>query len=211
MSVLSDFVCFGKITTMQKRLFALFTAFLLTACTSPPPLPKLPNDAVIVAFGDSLTLGTGAHKGYPERLADIIKRPVINAGIRGETSASAKKRLPQIIKQHAPDLLIICTGGNDFLRKISGTEENLRDIVIAAQTANIAVVLIAVPKLSIFPTNHPLYEKVANDYQLWMEDDILKTVLHDNSLKSDQVHPNDTGYAKIADAVTALLKKSGLL
>lgn len=186
-------------------------AFFFIGRAPPPPLAKLGENAVIVAFGDSLTAGTGAAVGYPQHLSDLTGRTVINAGIRGETSGAALARLPGVLKNHKPNLLIVCTGGNDFLRRLPAaeTEKNLRAIVETARAAKVPLVLIAVPRLLPLPLNHPLYDKIAGEKNLWLEDEILKTVLHDNRLKSDHVHPNAAGYLLLAEAVAALLRRAG--
>ena len=182
----------------------------LAACAPPSPIARLPQEAVVVAFGDSLTSGVGAQIGYPQRLQTLIGREVINAGIPGETSAEALRRFPAVLRRHRPALVVICTGGNDFLRRQSAakTESNLREIVALAEAAGVEVALLAVPRLSLFALNHPLYAKIADDYDLWIEDEILKSVLHDDDLKSDRIHPNDDGYRQIAEAVAALLRRA---
>ena len=189
----------------------LLTVLTLVGCATPPPLTKLPENAVIVAFGDSLTAGTGGTVGYPQHLARLTGRDVINSGVPGETSVGALRRLPSVLEQYKPNLLIVCIGGNDFLRRLPATEteRNLQAIVDIARAANIPVVLIAVPRPLPLPWNHPVYETVADQNQLWLDDDILKQVLHDNRLKSDRIHPNDAGYLLIAESIAALLHKAG--
>ena len=83
--------------TFPRALFALFI-LLLTACERAPTLPKLSSHDVIVAFGDSLTHGTGASEStaYPAVLASLTGRTVINAGVPGDTTSSGLKRLPEV-------------------------------------------------------------------------------------------------------------------
>ena len=100
-------------------LYMLLMLIGLTGCSSDLELPPLNNDAVILSFGDSLTSGTGANKAesYPAYLEQLISRKVINAGVPGELSERGLKRLPALLEEHQPDLLILCHGGNDLLRK----------------------------------------------------------------------------------------------
>ena len=70
----------------------------------------------IVCFGDSLTYGSGARKGmdYPSQLAQMIGKPVINAGVSGDTTARALQRLEHDVLSKSPDLVLITLGGNDL-------------------------------------------------------------------------------------------------
>ena len=189
-------------------------ACALSGCGgSAPKLSKLPADAVVLAYGDSLTFGTGAQTeaSYPAVLEKLIGRKVWNAGVPGEVSAAGLARLPSALDYYQPRLLILCHGGNDFLRKLGDAKaaENLRAIVRLAKQRGIDVVLIAVPKPGLFPSPPDFYAEIAKEFGLRYEDAALKAILRDNELKSDLAHPNAKGYAKLAEAIAALLKKSG--
>lgn len=191
----------------------LFVAVLAGCGGSAPKLAKLPADAVVLAFGDSLTFGTGAtpETAYPAVLEQLIGRKVWSAGVPGEVSAAGLARLPSALDYYQPRLLILCHGGNDFLRKLGDAQaaENLRGMIRLAKQRGIDVVLIAVPKPGLFPSPPDFYAEIAKEFRLPYEDAALKTILRDNELKSDLAHPNAKGYAKLAEAVAALLKKSG--
>lgn len=128
-------------------------------------LKPLSDDAIILAFGDSLTFGTGAQpeQSYPALLADLTGRKVINAGIPGELSSDGKIRLSQVLKDTQPDLVILCHGANDLLRKQSRQQlqANLQAMVDEITDNGAQVVLIAVPALGINLAPVPLYLEVA--------------------------------------------------
>ena len=67
----------------------------------------------MLAFGDSLTAGFGAaaQQSYPEVLENLALLNIINAGVSGELSAAGLQRLPALLAQHQPKLVIICHAG----------------------------------------------------------------------------------------------------
>jgi acyl-CoA thioesterase I len=198
---------------MRRALLVLALAGLAACGKDVPPLPQIGPDDVIVAFGDSLTYGTGASEGesYPEVLSQLIGRTVIRAGLPGEQTAGGLRRLPNVLDYHRPKLLLLCLGGNDMLRKIdpSVTEANLRKMVELARAQGVAVALIGVPRPALFPGKAEFYEAVASDFGLPLEDRILKEVLRDNAYKADPIHPNAMGYRKMAEAIAELLRRAG--
>ncbi|HVY07677.1 MAG TPA: arylesterase [Burkholderiales bacterium] len=193
-------------------------AFLLivniAACgEKPPPLPKLAIGDVVLAFGDSLTFGTGAtpDETYPKVLGTLINRPVVGSGVPGETSGEGLERLPGVLDEVKPRILLLCLGGNDMLRKMgtAGLESNLRAMVQLARSRGVAVVLIGVPTPELFGSPPELYEKIARDARLPLENKIMREVLYDRSLKSDMIHPNAEGYRRVAQALADLLRRAG--
>ena len=191
-------------------------AIALAGCgAATPKLPKLGADAEVLAFGDSLTFGTGAQpeNSYPAVLETLIGRKVWSAGVPGEMSAAGLARLPSALDYYQPKLLILCHGGNDLLRRFdeAHTAENLRGMIRLARQRGVGVVLIGVPKPGLLPSPPDFYAKIANEFGLPYEDTALKTILRDNEFKSDLAHPNAKGYSKLAEAIAALLRKSGVL
>lgn len=187
----------------------------LTACDSSPQLKPLSKDAVILSFGDSLTHGTGTDKqqAYPARLQQLLSRTVINAGVPGEVSKTGLARLGALLKQHQPELLILCHGGNDILRRynLKQTKDNLQQMIDLAKANNTQVALIGVPQFGIFLSSLPFYEELATSNKLPLENTVLSQILSKNQLKSDQIHPNAEGYSIFADRIHSLLQQSGAI
>lgn len=188
---------------------------LLTACGAPPTLPRLPAGAVVLAFGDSLTYGTGADSGqsYPAVLTALTGRRVINAGVPGEVSAEGRVRLPTLLDEHRPQLLILVHGGNDLLRKRDEQElaRNLQAMVEAARARGIAVVLVGVPAPGLLLSVPDLYSTLAEEQRLPYDAETLRTILGDRALKSDPIHPNAEGYRQLAQRLYTLLRAAGAL
>nr|WP_305891728.1 GDSL-type esterase/lipase family protein [Methylomonas sp. WSC-6] len=181
-----------------------------------PKLSKLPGDAVILAFGDSLTHGTGAtaERDYPAILAALSGREVINAGVPGEISSEGRQRLPALLDEYQPNLLILIHGGNDILRQINAeeTRANLTAMIAAAKQRNIAVVMLGVPKFGLILLHSAeIYAELAQSEQVPIDLDTLPSILSTNELKSDAVHPNDQGYQKLAENIAGLLREQGAL
>ena len=208
-----DFRPFGRFARLRAVLAALVVIAALTGCgRDVPRVPPLGADAIVLAFGDSLTYGTGASAAdsYPAALERLIGRKVATAGVPGEVSAQGLARLPGVLEQVQPQLLILCHGGNDLLRKLDpgALARNLREMVGLARARGIAVVLIAVPQPGLLPSAHPVYAEVATELALPVETGALTEILTDNALKSDPIHPNAQGYARLAERVADLLRKA---
>jgi lysophospholipase L1-like esterase len=137
----------------------------------------------------------------------------VSAGVPREVSAAGLARLPEALDEYQPALLILCHGGNDFLRRLGDAQaaENLRAMIRLARQRGVEVVLIAVPKPGLPPSPPDFYADIAREFKLPFEDGALTSILRERELKSDVAHPNAKGYADLAAAVAALLKKSGAI
>ena len=202
------------VKTLCKWL-AMFLLLLLLGCDSGATLPQLRPEAIILAFGDSLTHGSGAAsgQGYPEQLEKLLGRQVINAGVPGEISVDGARRLPALLDRYHPDLLLLCHGGNDLLRKLDRQQlrDNLLRMYEAANQRGIPVVLIAVPQPGLLLDDADLYQEIAGQLQVPLVADTLAGLLADRQYKSDRIHPNAAGYRKLAEAVVDRLKSAGAL
>jgi len=195
------------------RVLLLALALAAGCSESVPQLSPLGASDVIVAFGDSLTYGTGAQEreSYPAVLGRLIGRPIVRAGVPGEVTAEGLRRLPSVIDEHRPRLVIICLGGNDMLRKIGEGEikRNLRDMLKLLRQRGIAAVLVGVPKPALVMSAPAFYSELAREFGVPYEPDIVSAVLYAADMKADPIHPNAKGYRKIAEALAKLLREAG--
>ncbi len=201
----------------MNKLLLILTFLFLTACNnSETVFDPLPQDAVILAFGDSLTYGTGASKDadYPSVLSEITSRTVINAGLSGEITENGLARLPALLDQHKPDLLILMHGGNDMLQNIveQHTSDNLKKMIGEAKKRNIKVMMLGVPKPKLFLLNSAeFYLQISEETQTPTDFETLPKILSKNVLKSDTIHPNDEGYKILANSIFNFLVNTGAL
>ena len=188
---------------------------LLGGCGDSAKLPRLAAGDVVVAFGDSLTFGTGAgeQESYPAVLAGLISRTVVRAGVPGEVTAQGLERLPQVLDEHRPRLVIVCLGGNDMLRKVSKDQikANLRRILRMIRDRGAAAVLVGVPVPALLTSAPEFYAELAEEFKIPYEGKVVKEVLFTADMKSDPIHPNARGYRRIAEAVAALLRSAGAI
>ena len=192
----------------------LFLAALL-GCQNGPTIPPLPAEGVILAYGDSITFGTGAgeNESYPAQLEKIIGRRVINAGVPGELSSAGLQRFAGTVERENPALVVLCHGGNDLLQKQDqkALADNMRGMLRIAREKRLPVVLVAVPSPDLSLTPPGLYAEVAGEFDMPIDTKSLPKILGRGSLKSDYIHPNAAGYRALAENVAKLLKKSGAI
>ncbi len=200
-------------TTRLLQLWLLCLGFALAACDRAPQLPRLAGGDVILAFGDSLTHGTGAthDSAYPAVLSTLTGHTVVNAGVPGETTAEGLARLPEVLEEVRPRIVLLCLGGNDMLRRhdANETETNLRRMIQAIRASGAGVVLIGVPTPALFSGPPAFYEKLAAEFDLPYEGEILEEVLKTPRLKADPIHANAAGYRLVAERLAELLKETG--
>jgi len=210
-----DFRTRGHRFSPMWRAIALVVLVFAACAERGPRLSPLPGDAVVLAFGDSLTYGTGAAaaESYPAQLEALIGRRVVRAGVPGEVSAQALARLPEALDEHAPKLLLLCIGGNDFLQRMSPVDAaaNVRAMVKLARERGVEVLLVGTPELSLSGAAPAFYAEIAREFGLPYEGEVIGEVLTDRALKSDLVHPNGRGYRIIAERLAESLRDSGAI
>ena len=204
---------------ISRCALALLILLLAVACGGTKKETALPAGSKVLALGDSLTAPHGVKPGedWPTLLAQKTGWIVINAGISGDTSAGALGRLPGLLDEHQPQLVLVSLGGNDMLRKVpqSQTVANLSNMLGMVKAHSAKAVLLATPKPSLAGavfnnlSAAEFYADVAKDKNVPLIKDALPEVLSDTALKGDQLHPNAAGHALLAEKIHAELKKIG--
>ncbi|HDR46314.1 MAG TPA: arylesterase [Geoalkalibacter subterraneus] len=198
------------------RIFLLLSLVLLlpffVGCQS--DLEALPEDAVILAFGDDYTYGTGAEEGagYPAVLERLIDRKVVYAGVAGETTAEGLERLPEVLAGVRPDMVILCHGGADMRQGLKAKKlvSNLEAMIRLIKDADAEVLLIAVPPPGHFLQPAAFYSEISRKMDVPIEINALTNVLSREKLTTEETYPNAEGYALLAKAISKRLKTTQL-
>jgi lysophospholipase L1-like esterase len=176
-------------------------------------LPKLNAQDVVLAFGDSLTYGTGAaeQESYPAVLQQLIGRTVVRSGVPGELSAQGLERFEAVLDEVKPRLVIVCLGGNDLLRKVPDGQiaANLRSLLRMAKAKGVSAMLVGVPRPQLLSAAPEFYAEIAKELEVPYEGAAVKDVLYTAKLKSDPIHPNAAGYRLMAESIAKLMKQAG--
>ncbi len=207
----------------RRRLLVACTALvLLSACGKRAPKAQaLPAGSTVLALGDSLTSGVGAtpDAAYPAVLQSLTGWQVVNGGVSGDTTAQALSRLPALLQEHQPALVIVSIGGNDFLRQMgaAGARDTIREIIRTARAGGAQVLLVGVPQVSLLAagtgrlSDHPLYAELADELKLPLHADGWADVLSNPGLRADAVHANAQGYRQFAEGLLQTLRRVGWL
>jgi acyl-CoA thioesterase-1 len=219
-------IFFATIRTVDRQFVATTLAVLALAgaarCGGIDNLPTQPTagSPVIVAFGDSLTAGPGLDPSdtYPVLLQRRLRQSgynygVVNAGVTGDTSTEAVRRLDQALVPDAK-IMIVELGINDGLRGMptSTLEQNLATVIQRVQARAIAVLLCGMeaPPLKGFAYSiefHRVFTRLAERYKLTLVPFFLIGILGDPDLTlADRAHPNAEGHKLIADALWPYLE-----
>jgi acyl-CoA thioesterase I len=192
---------------MKKTLLIIIVAVILflgyRIFLAPPQVKEgsiLYN--TILCFGDSLTFGIGADQGrdYPSQLSEMIGKAVINAGVSGDTTTSALKRLQRDVLSRRPDLVLITLGGNDLKNGVAKATafQNLKHIVELIQDQG-ARVIVGGLKFPLRDRGFSRgYQELADQTGAVLIPNIFKDIMGNRRLMSDPIHPNEDGYKIMA-------------
>lgn len=206
-------------STLRGLLAAAFAAALGMACSSPREA-AVPRGATVLVLGDSISAGFGLRpeESWVRHLGEATGWTMVNGGVSGDTSAQGLARLPALLDEHRPAVVLVELGGNDFLRKrpLDELRANLAAIAGRVREAGGRPVLIAVPAPSIAGavlrnlSDHELYAPLAKDLAVPLVDEAIAEVLSRAEWKLDALHPNAEGHRELAVRVAKRLRALGL-
>lgn len=182
--------------------------------------PAGAEERVIVALGDSLTAGLGvaADQAYPALLEDRLRQAgfpyrVVNAGVSGDTSAGALRRLDWVLRSK-PEIVIVALGANDGLRGLSipALRDNLTAIVTRLQASGARVLLIGMRVPPNYGEDYArafaaAFRDVARRTSAAFLPFLLEGIGGDPALNQpDGIHPNAAGQRAVAELIWPSLK-----
>lgn len=194
----------------------LFTVCLLFSTAS------LGAAKTVLVLGDSLSAAYGIpqHSGWVQLLANELDKQqppysVINASISGETTGGGLARLPALLEDHQPTIVIIELGANDGLRgfPIKTLRGNLSALVTLSQQSNAQVLLVGIhipPNYGSRYTRmfYDSYSLLSEQHQVPLAPFLLEGIATDSALlQDDGLHPVASAQARILQNVMPYLKE----
>ncbi len=213
-----------RIAEIQRRfgtlLFALLWLALAIGCSERREAP-LASGSIVLALGDSITAGHGLlpEQAWPALLARRSGWQIVNAGVSGDTSDGALQRLPGLLAEHAPQLMIVEIGGNDMLRRAAESQisANLAAIIDLARQRQVRVAVLAIPRPSALGAATgrlkpaALHADTASSRGVMLVEHAVSDVLSDGRLRLDPLHPNSEGQLALAEALEKSFRTAGWL
>jgi lysophospholipase L1-like esterase len=188
----------------------LVGAGVLWYATRSEPIVNYPSSGTdVIAYGDSLVEGVGSSAGsdFVTLLAAKIGEPIVNLGHSGDTTADGLARIQSLDAYH-PKVVVLLLGGNDYLKKVpvAETEKNLGVIIQNIQSRGAIVLLLGVRGGLLNDHFDAMFTRLRDTYHTAFVSDVLSGLLGNNAYMSDEVHPNNAGYALIAARVYPVLR-----
>jgi acyl-CoA thioesterase-1 len=204
---------------MHKLQIYLF--LLLTIVTSHAIAQSQTTKTTILVMGDSLSAGYGIdiEKGWVSLLDKALTKEngvrIINASVSGETSSGGNNRLPALLNEHQPDIVILELGGNDALRgqPLKLLEKNLQSIIDASQKSGAKILLTGMqipPNYGARYSNQfkELYPTLAEKNNLGLVPFLLEGIGGNPELmQRDGIHPTAEAQTIIVNNVQPELEK----
>ena len=174
----------------------------------------------IVVLGDSISASYGfeVQHGWVALLEQKLKSShpdytMVNASISGDTTAGGLARLPLLLKQYKPEIILLELGANDGLRGMSlkVMQQNLSAIIKQSLKSGARVLLLSMRIPSNYGKRYTdmfynSYQKVASKHKISVVPFILEDVALDKSqLQSDGLHPNEKAQPIIANHIAPYL------
>jgi len=193
----------------NKKLIGVFCLcfFVLSAagCSKRQIANQYSQGGNIICFGDSVTFGYGVDSGqdYPSFLSKLVHIPVINAGIDGDTTIEALKRIDTDVLERNPLIVIVEFGGNDFLRKITKetTVSNMEKIIDKVQSKGAMAAIVDVSAGMLMSEYYSAFLDIARRKGAIFIPHVFSGIITNPKMKSDFLHPNAQGYKLIASKV----------
>ncbi len=177
---------------------------MLAASGSAYSAPK-----TVLVLGDSLSAEYGLSRGtgwvalLEQKLKqEKIDAKIVNASISGETTSGGRTRLPALLSQHRPDVVVIELGANDGLRgqPVAAAEANLRAMIEQSQKNSARVLLVGMRMPPNYGRTYTenffgMYKKLSSKYKAPLVPFMLEGVADKPALfQADRLHPNATAH-----------------
>lgn len=211
--------------TLKKILSLFVVGFLLSPLVSASALASEDNSRILI-LGDSLSAGYGIdlEEGWvsllqakldAEQLENGMQYKVINASISGNTTSMGIGRLPQLLKTHTPDIVVIALGGNDGLQghPLKVMRKNLSRMIELSQASDAKVLLSGIQ----IPPNYgkrytddffSSFDKIATQYNIELVPFMLEEIaIYPALMQSDGVHPTAEAQPQLLENMWPHLKK----
>ena len=168
-----------------------------------------PAKRPVLVLGDSLSAEYGLKRGtgwvaLMEKwlVEEGMPSKIVNASISGDTTSGGRSRLPSLLAEHKPALVIVELGGNDALRglPLQMTEDNLRFIVRASLEARAKVMLLGMQVPPNYGRDHAnrfaaIYTNIAKTEKVTLIPFFLRGVADiadpTRLFQPDRIHPNE--------------------
>jgi acyl-CoA thioesterase-1 len=176
------------------------------------PLPAAERTLLVVGDSLSAAYGMDVQSGWvallKKRLAqERLDYRIVNASISGDTSANGLARLPRLLDEHKPAVVIIELGANDGLRGLSLAQlkHNITAMVTKAKDIKARVLLAGVQLPPNYGGNYAgefrrIYREIAREQGVALVPDMLDDIATDRELmQPDRLHPNARAQRRILD------------